>query len=135
MVLLGHARNQVPKAVAGMASDQKRILAVDDNRVMLNVVRFTLEKAGFAVTTARDGQEAWEAVQDHDFDLVLTDYQMPRMTGEMLSRRIREGDRLKDVPIIILSAKGLELNLDRLLQELRVHEILFKPFSPSSLVI
>jgi len=117
-----------------MVSNQKRILAVDDNRVMLNVIRFTLERAAFAVTTARNGREAWNLLQDQDFDLVLTDYQMPEMTGEMLIRRIREGDRLKDVPIIMLSAKGLELNLDRLLDELEVHEIVFKPFSPSGLL-
>lgn len=117
-----------------MVSTQKRILAVDDNRVMLNVIRFTLERAAFAVTIARNGREAWDLVQDQDFDLVVTDYQMPEMTGEMLIRRIREGDRLKDVPIIILSAKGLELNLDRLREELEVHEVIFKPFSPTGLL-
>ncbi|OHB82774.1 MAG: hypothetical protein A2V98_04995 [Planctomycetes bacterium RBG_16_64_12] len=117
-----------------MVSEQKRILAVDDNGAMLKVVRFTLERAGFHVTTARNGREAWDLLQREDFDLVLTDYQMPEMTGETLSRRMREVERLRDVPIIILSAKGLEINLDRLLAELKIHEIVLKPFSPSGLV-
>lgn len=117
-----------------MPDKQKRILATDDHRVILNVVRFALEQAGFAVTTAPNGRAAWDLLQTQDFDLVVTDYQMPCMTGEMLCQRMREVDRLKDVPVILLSGKGLELDLDRLKEEFGIREVIFKPMSPKALV-
>jgi CheY-like chemotaxis protein len=117
-----------------MASKKNRILAVDDNRAILNVARFTLENAGFHVTTARDGRAAWRLLQEEDFELMLTDYRMPHMDGEMLCKRIQEEERLRGMPIILLSAKGLELDLSRLRAELGVSEVMFKPFSPSGLV-
>ena len=117
-----------------MPQQQKRILAVDDNRVILNVVRFTLERAGFAVIVARNGRAAWEILQAEDVDLVVTDYQMPEMTGEMLCQRMREVDRLKRIPVILLSGKGLELDLARLQEDLGVSEVIFKPMSTKALV-
>jgi CheY-like chemotaxis protein len=117
-----------------MPQEQKRILAVDDNRVILNVVRFTLERAGFAVTVARDGRAAWDILQTEDFDLIVTDYQMPEMTGEMLCQRMREVERLKSIPVILLSGKGLELDLARLQEDLGVSEVIFKPMSTKALV-
>ena len=117
-----------------MASTQSRILVVDDHRMMLNILRFTLQRAGFTVSTARNGRAAWELVQAEDFDLLITDYQMPEMNGEMLIQQVREVDRLKSLPIILLSAKGLELDLSRLREELGVSEVIYKPFSPSGLV-
>lgn len=117
-----------------MASKQSRILVVDDHRMMLNILRFTLQRAGFIVSTARNGQAAWELVQAEDFDLLITDYQMPEMNGETLIQHVREVERLKSLPIILLSAKGLELDLSRLREELGVSEVIYKPFSPSGLV-
>jgi CheY-like chemotaxis protein len=117
-----------------MTAEPKRILAVDDNRAIVNVVRFALEQAGFSVTVARNGLAAWEILQNEDFDLVVTDYQMPEMTGEMLCQRMRETDRLKSVPVVLLSGKGLELDLARLQEELGVSEVIFKPMSTKSLV-
>lgn len=117
-----------------MHSESKKILVADDNRVMLNIVRFNLERAGFAVTVARDGSEAWKLLQAGGVDLLITDYQMPRMNGEELCRRLREDPSLSNLPAIMLSAKGLELDLARLREELGLHEVVFKPFSPSCLV-
>ena len=117
-----------------MTAEPKRILAVDDNRAILNVVRFTLERAGFSVSVARNGLAAWQILQNEHFDLVVTDYQMPEMTGEMLCQRMRETDRLKSVPVILLSGKGLELDLARLQEELGVSAVIFKPMSTKSLV-
>jgi two-component system alkaline phosphatase synthesis response regulator PhoP len=59
---------------------------------------------------------------------------MPEMNGEMLCRRIQETERLKNVPIVLISAKGLELDLNRLRSEFGVSEVVFKPFSPNGLV-
>lgn len=117
-----------------MDSRPKKILVVDDNRVMLNIIRFNLQRAGFAVAVALDGCEAWDLLQAGDIDLVITDYQMPRMNGEKLCRRLREDASLSNTPVILLSAKGLELDLARLQEEVGLYDIIYKPFSPSRLV-
>ncbi|MBP87031.1 MAG: hypothetical protein CMJ64_10000 [Planctomycetaceae bacterium] len=57
------------------------ILLAEDNLALARIICFNLEAAGFQVTVARDGQEAWECAQHAKFDLVITDYGMPRMTG------------------------------------------------------
>jgi len=116
-----------------MGSEQKRILAVDDNATILKVIRFLLEQTGYDVTTASNGSEAWDLLETEDFDLVLTDYEMPEMDGAALCRQIRQTDRLAGVPIIMLSGKGLKVNWDRLRDELEVYETMLKPFSPTTL--
>ena len=113
---------------------QKRILAVDDDPVIRKVVEFTLQRAGFAVTSAQDGRDAWGILQAEDFDLVVTDYQMPEMTGETLCQRMRQVDRLKHLPVILLTGKGSELDLARFREELGVSEVMFKPMSTKALV-
>jgi CheY-like chemotaxis protein len=123
-----------PNTVGEMESESRKILVADDHRAMSSVVRFNLERAGFTVTVARSGREAWDCLQTDKFDLIVTDYQMPEMNGEELCRRIRQDDRLTNIPIILLSGKGLELDLAHLQKEFGVQELVFKPFSPSSLV-
>ena len=86
------------------------------------------------VTAAGNGREAWSRLQTENFDLIITDYQMPEMDGEELCRQIRQDPHLTNVPIILLSGKGLELNLAQLREELGIHEVFFKPFSPAALV-
>jgi len=117
-----------------MKSESQKILVVDDQRAILSVVRFNLERAGFTVTVAQSGPEAWKLLQTEDFDLIVTDYQMPEMNGEELCRHIRQDARLTNIPIILLSGKGLELDLAQLRKEFGVHKVIFKPFGPSSLV-
>ncbi len=117
-----------------MESEPTKILVADDHRALQNVLRFTLEREGFAVTVAKDGGEAWQQLQVEDFDLVVTDYQMPEMNGEELCRRMKQDDRLKDVPVLLLSAKGMELDLARFQRQLGVYAVIFKPFSPSAVV-
>lgn len=112
----------------------KHILVVEDNPAMAAVIRFNLQRSGFQVTVARDGREAWERARKHQFDLVLTDHQMPEMTGTELCRRLREDARYARTPVVLLTAKGLELELSRLHDELAVSATLAKPFSPARLV-
>ena len=71
------------------------ILAVDDSASMRQMVRFTLKSAGYQVTEAVDGQDALEKAGTRDFDLVLTDQNMPRMDGISLTRKLREQPRFK----------------------------------------
>lgn len=110
------------------------ILVAEDERVMSDVIRFNLLRAGYDVTVARNGEEAWERLQTRSCDLLLTDFQMPRLTGVELCRKLR--NELPDwpVPVILLSARGLELNASVLQAELGIAAILFKPFSPRELI-
>jgi two-component system chemotaxis sensor kinase CheA len=78
-----------------------RILLVDDNKLGLIARKSVLEDAGYRITTALEGQEAFERLGREKFDLIITDYKMPRMNGLELIRRVRE--RPEAVPIILIS--------------------------------
>ena len=117
-----------------MAGKMKDILIVDDNRIMADVVRFNLERSGYMVTVAENGRVAADLVQIKQFDFVITDYQMPEMNGEVFCRYLRQNARHANVPVLMCSAKGLELDTNRLKDELGISKILFKPFSPRQIV-
>lgn len=117
-----------------MMIHSKCVLVAEDNPALANVTRFNLERAGFHVHLARDGEEAAGLIAGHHFDLVITDLQMPHMDGEQLCQYIRTVAMLPDLPIIICSAKGLEIDASRLVEEYGLSHVLFKPFSPMELV-
>ncbi len=116
-----------------MLGDFKRVLVVEDNFVIGRVLRFNLERAGLGVTIARNGREAWALLQDKDFDLVVTDYHMPEMNGYDLCLRMRKEPRYKHTPVVLLTARGLELEIPQLREELGVLDVFSKPFSPAEL--
>jgi DNA-binding response OmpR family regulator len=84
----------------------KRILVVDDDENILNLERTILEQRGFEVTGAIGGAEALELLGKKTFDLVLLDVMMPEVDGFTVCRKIKEDPRLKDLPVIFLTAKG-----------------------------
>jgi DNA-binding response OmpR family regulator len=84
----------------------KRILVVDDDENILNLERTILEQKGFEVVVAQGGAEALKLLADHVYDLVLLDVMMPEVDGFTVCRKIKEDARLKDVPVIFLTAKG-----------------------------
>ena len=84
----------------------KRILVVDDDENILNLEKTILEQKGFDVTGAGGGAEALKVLEDRVFDLVLLDVMMPEVDGFAVCRRIKEDPRLKDIPVIFLTAKG-----------------------------
>ena len=112
----------------------KRALIVDDNLALVRVTQFALDRAGFETQTARNGRLALEAAQLTAFDVVVTDQQMPEMTGIELCRELRKLPAYIDCPIILLTAKGLELELPRLREELGISGVFSKPFSPAAVV-
>ncbi|MDP1796789.1 MAG: response regulator [Planctomycetaceae bacterium] len=119
-----------PPAVSAAHS----ILVAEDNRVMSDVMRFNLQKAGYHVTIARNGTEAWELLQSARFDVLVTDYQMPGLTGEEVCKAMRTHRPDLHLPIIFLSARGLELSVERMKSELGIETLLHKPFSPRELL-
>ncbi|MCG6155839.1 response regulator [Rubinisphaera margarita] len=114
--------------------DKTAILIAEDNRVMADVVRFNLQRAGFEVTVALDGAAALEQARSRQFDLVITDYQMPRMGGPELIAALRGMEEYADIPIFLCSAKGYELNEAELREQWGIQRLLLKPFSPTEIV-
>lgn len=112
----------------------KRILVCDDDSHIVLAVQMKLSKAGFDVRAARDGQEAWEAAQAQVPDLVITDCQMPRMDGLELCRRLRGWRETSEVPVFMLTAKGMELDAATLHTEFGITRVMTKPFSPRDLL-
>jgi two-component system OmpR family response regulator len=107
-----------------------RILVVDDDRHIREVMRFALEKAGYRVTEAHDGSLAFELISRQEFDLVVLDIVMPEDDGLTLCRKIRVAH--SRLPIIFVSSRDEEL--DRVLGlELGADDYLTKPFSPREL--
>lgn len=109
-----------------------KILAVDDDPKILKIVRHCLEKEGFQVATATNGEEAIKAVRLDRPDLVILDLMLPKMNGLDVCKALIAEDR--ELPIIILSAKGDEL--DRIAGlSMGVDDYVAKPFSPTELVL
>lgn len=113
-----------------MATDTRRILLVEDEKAIRDAVLAYLEREGYWVTPAADGQAAIDQFAKHRFDLVVLDLMLPKVPGEQVCRVIRDSS---DVPIIMLTAKGeLEDRVKGL--ELGADDYLVKPFSPRELV-
>lgn len=109
---------------------KKKILLVEDEKILAKALQFNLEKEGFLVTLAEDGEAALAAVSRENFDLILLDLMLPKIDGYEVCRRIRQDSA---VPIIMLTARsedtdkisGLELGAD---------DYLTKPFNTKELV-
>jgi len=109
------------------------ILAVDDSASMRQMVSFTLKSAGYNVVEAVDGQDAYEKSNGRDFDLVLTDQNMPRMDGISLTKKLRDNPKFKTTPILILTTESS----DQMKQAGRTAGAtgwLVKPFDPAKLI-
>lgn len=81
-----------------------RILVVDDSLSVRTLVRTTLQSAGYEVIAKADGREAWQALSESSFSLVVSDVRMPQMDGLELVRRIRSSETLKNLPVILLTS-------------------------------
>ncbi|HVX84622.1 MAG TPA: response regulator [Phycisphaerae bacterium] len=115
------------------AASAKTILTVDDESHILHVVSLKLRNAGFNVVTAPDAEEAFETAQSTPLDLVITDYQMPGMSGLDLARKLHGEAGKKHLPVMLLTAHGLALEQVELAQA-GVTACLSKPFSPRDLL-
>jgi DNA-binding response OmpR family regulator len=112
-----------------------RILICDDEPHIALAVSMKFRNAGFEVLSARNGQEAWELILKSPPHLLITDCTMPRMDGLELCRRIRMLPGVHDMPIYLLTARGLELDPFVVNEELRVSKVILKPFSPRELFL
>ncbi len=103
----------------------KKVLVVDDEKLIVKGIRFSLEQDGFEVSSAYDGEEALKLAQESSFDMILLDVMLPKMDGFAVCQHIRE---FSNVPIIMLTAKGDDM--DKILGlEYGADDYITKPFN------
>jgi two-component system, OmpR family, alkaline phosphatase synthesis response regulator PhoP len=111
----------------------RRILLCDDELHILRAAEFKFKRAGYDVVCANDGQEGWERIEERLPDIVVTDCQMPRLSGLGLAERIRQTPATAELPVIMLSAKGFEISPAELRERYGIRGLMPKPFSPREL--
>jgi DNA-binding response OmpR family regulator len=112
---------------------KKKVLIVDDELSIVTALEFLLQKSGYEVTAAQNGDEALKCVESFAPDLVLLDVMMPRISGYEVCRRMRARADWKHIKIIMLSAKGREAEVSKGVS-LGADLYVTKPFSTSELV-
>ncbi len=105
------------------------ILVCDDEPHIVHVVSTKLRNAGYDVITAADGEEAFELAKERRPALLITDYQMPCLSGLELCAKLRADEETKTMPVIMLTARGFSLSLEEL-EKTNIRQVLPKPFSP-----
>jgi DNA-binding response OmpR family regulator len=112
---------------------RKKILLIDDDRLVVMLFKDIIKAAGYDVETASMGLEAWDKIQHTNPDLIVLDIMLPELSGFELARRIKVDEKLKQIPIIMLT--GLRSPADVTDAKLAgAVEVLLKPLPPDKLV-
>lgn len=111
----------------------KKILVVDDESHIVNILKFNLKKSGYDVVTAGNGEEALVIIANEKPDVIICDVMMPKVTGFEVCQKVKSDDSLKQIPFILLTAKGQEVDKDIGLK-FGADYYLTKPFSPKNIV-
>jgi DNA-binding response OmpR family regulator len=108
------------------------ILVAEDERDIRELIIFTLQLSGFHVVEAANGEEAVQRAVEIKPDLILMDVRMPKMTGYEACKELKAKEATRDIPIVFLSAKGQEAEVNAGL-DLGAEEYFLKPFAPDEL--
>ena len=108
------------------------ILVAEDERDIRDLIKFSLTFAGHQVTVAANGEEAVQQAQKVNPDLIMMDVRMPKMTGYEACREMKQIDSLKDTPVVFLSAKGQDEEVQAGI-DVGAYAYILKPFSPDDL--
>ncbi|MBS1118322.1 MAG: chemotaxis protein CheY [Deltaproteobacteria bacterium] len=108
------------------------VLVIDDSPTITKVVQLVLTKAGYQVHTAVDGEAGLEAVRAQRPDLILLDFVMPRMNGYQFCRELVADPKLRDIPVVLMSAKGDQVG-ERFVKVMGIVDYITKPFSPEAI--
>jgi CheY-like chemotaxis protein len=112
----------------------KRILVIDDSPTIRKVVSAILERAGYEAAVAADGQHGLDALSNGErFELVLLDFVMPRMNGYQFCRALRTHDKLRSIPVVLMSAKSDRIR-EQFVQQTGAVDAITKPFDAQALV-
>ena len=112
---------------------RKKVLVVDDEVHIVHVVAIKLRNNDYEVISAENGAEAFELACSEKPDIIVTDFQMPVMTGLELVEKIRQCDAIKDIPVIMLTARSFAIE-EQQQEDLQISQCLSKPFSPKELL-
>ena len=115
-----------------MPDSNPSVLIAEDNPGLARVLSFKFKSSGFSPIVCADGQLAWEAFQSHSVVAVISDQEMPRMSGVELCRNVREQN--PDIPFFLVTGRQLELSATGIAKELNIHKVFGKPFSPSDVI-
>jgi two-component system alkaline phosphatase synthesis response regulator PhoP len=110
----------------------KTVLVVDDEIHIVHVVAIKLRNNGYNVITAENGKEALDLAMTEKPDIIVTDYQMPVMTGAEMVKKLRSCHEIAQTPVIMLTARSFALDGD--IDELQIARFINKPFSPKELL-
>jgi CheY-like chemotaxis protein len=113
-------------------NERRRVLVVDDEPDVLLLCRVNLEFEGYEVVEAPDGEEAMERLREQSFDVMLLDVMMPRMDGWQVLEAVKADDELKDLPVVMLTAKVQDQDQIRGWSH-GAADYITKPFSPLAL--
>jgi CheY-like chemotaxis protein len=108
------------------------VLVIDDSPTITKVVQLVLTKAGYRVQTAVDGEQGLASVRADRPDLILLDFVMPRMNGYQFCRELTADAKLRDIPVILMSAKGDQVG-ERFVKVMGIVDYITKPFSPEAI--
>ena len=115
-----------------MSDSGPLILVAEDDRDIRELIVFTLQISGFKVIEVPNGEEAVKIATESKPDLILMDVRMPKMTGYEACKKLKEQESTKDIPVVFLSAKGQETEINTGL-ELGAVKYFLKPFGPDEL--
>jgi len=111
----------------------KKVLVVDDEIHIVHVVAIKLRNNGYEVISADNGAEAFELACQEKPHIIVTDFQMPRMTGLELVEKLRQCEQTRDIPVILLTARNFAITQQQQ-EDLQISECISKPFSPKELL-
>ena len=114
-------------ATVSSGSGQKQVLVVDDDPMVVKVLRDPLERAGYDVDVAFHGLEALQKVKERQPDLIILDILMPLLDGFKVARLLKFDTRFKNIPIIVLTSRATE-GERKMGEEVGANEFLYKPF-------
>lgn len=112
----------------------KHILCIEDEPEMIDLIRLILGRRGFEVIGAAGGKEGLEKVRREPPDLILLDLMMPDMDGWEVYQQIKADDKIKDIPVIVVTAKAQSIDKVLGLHIAKVDDYIAKPFSPQDLL-
>ncbi len=114
--------------------DKRRVLCIEDEPEMIDLIRLILERKGFEVIGAVGGQEGLDTVRREKPDLVLLDLMMPDVDGWEVYRQMKADDELNSIPVVVVTAKAQSIDKVLGLHIAKVDDYVTKPFGPTDLL-
>ena len=116
-----------------MADTPKKIICVEDESEMIDLVKLILSRYGFEVIGADGGRAGLEAIKEHNPDLVLLDLMMPDMDGWEVYQQMKADEQMKEIPVVVVTAKAQSIDKVLGLHIAKVDDYITKPFGPEDL--